>query len=152
MRPPQYPPSFDVMMPAVAFGAGAVVERSAELFTIVKLAGAAYLVCLGVQAVWHRRSMAGALAARATPAGPWRAARDGFLVGVANPKTIVFLTITLPSFTGHGGIGGPGDDRPRRQHRGRRPQGLTGGPPQGPAAGERNRQPAQPPTGATGSR
>jgi len=87
---------------AVAFGAGAVVERSAELFTIVKLAGAAYLVCLGVQAIRHRRSMAEALAARVTPVGPWRAIRDGFLVGVANPKTIVFLTIALPSFTGRG--------------------------------------------------
>src|ERR1039458_6144842 len=35
----------------VAFGAGALVERSAETFTIVKWAGAAYLAYLGVQAI-----------------------------------------------------------------------------------------------------
>ena len=91
-----------VQVAAVAFGAGAVVERSAELFTIVKLAGAAYLVYLGVHAIRHRRSMAEALAERVTPVGPGRAMRDGFLVGAANPKTIVFLAIALPSFTGRG--------------------------------------------------
>ncbi len=84
---------------AVAFGAGALVERSAELFTVVKLAGAAYLVYLGVQAVRHRQSMAVALAARVTPVRPARAIRDGFMIGATNPKTIVFLIIALPGFT-----------------------------------------------------
>ena len=42
---------------AVALGVGAVVERSVALFTAIKLAGAAYLVFLGVQAVRHRRSL-----------------------------------------------------------------------------------------------
>ena len=41
---------------AVAFGIGALVERSVAVFTVIKLAGAAYLVYLGVQAVRHRRS------------------------------------------------------------------------------------------------
>ncbi|HUY51226.1 MAG TPA: LysE family translocator [Streptosporangiaceae bacterium] len=85
---------------AVAFGVGALVERSAEVFTIVKLAGAAYLVYLGAQAVRHRQSMAEALAARVTPVRPLRAIRDGFMIGATNPKTIVFLTIALPGFTG----------------------------------------------------
>jgi threonine/homoserine/homoserine lactone efflux protein len=84
---------------AVAFGVGALVERSAQILTVVKWCGAAYLVYLGVQAIRHRRSMAEALAARVPPVRPWRAARDGFLVGVTNPKTIVFLTIALPEFT-----------------------------------------------------
>lgn len=84
---------------AVAFGAGAVVERSAEVFTAVKLAGAAYLVYLGVQAIRHRRSLADALAARVTPLRPLRAVRDGFVVGATNPKTIVFLLVALPGFT-----------------------------------------------------
>jgi threonine/homoserine/homoserine lactone efflux protein len=84
---------------AAAFGAGALVERSAELFTIVKLAGAAYLVFLGVQAIRHRQSMAAALAVRVTPVRPVRAIRDGFMVGAANPKTIVFLIIARPGFT-----------------------------------------------------
>jgi threonine/homoserine/homoserine lactone efflux protein len=84
---------------AVAFGVGALVERSAQVFAVVKWCGAAYLVYLGVQAIRHRRSMAEALAARVPPVRPWRAARDGFLVGATNPKTIVFLTIALPEFT-----------------------------------------------------
>jgi threonine/homoserine/homoserine lactone efflux protein len=89
-----------VQVAAVAFGAGAVVERSAEVFTIIKLAGAAYLVYLGVQAVRHRQSMAEALAARVTPVRPLRAVGDGFLIGATNPKTIIFLMIALPEFTG----------------------------------------------------
>jgi threonine/homoserine/homoserine lactone efflux protein len=85
-----------VQVAAVAFGVGAVVERSAEIITAVKLAGAAYLVYLGVQAIRQRRSMAEALAARVAPVRPWRAVRDGFVVGVANPKTIVFFVAGLP--------------------------------------------------------
>jgi threonine/homoserine/homoserine lactone efflux protein len=84
---------------AVAFGVGAVVERSAQVITVVKLAGAVYLVYLGVQAIRHRRSMAEALAARVTPVRPLRAMRDGFVVGVANPKTIVFFIVALPEVT-----------------------------------------------------
>jgi threonine/homoserine/homoserine lactone efflux protein len=84
---------------AVAFGVGTVVERSAEVITVVKLAGAAYLVFLGVQAIRHRRSMADALAAKVTPVRPPRAVRDGFVVGAANPKTIVFFVVGLPEFT-----------------------------------------------------
>ena len=93
-----------VQVVAVALGAGALVQRSAEVFTVVKLAGAVYLVYLGVQAVRHRRSMAEALAGRAAPVSTARALRDGVLVGVANPKTSVFLTIALPAFT----VSGPG--------------------------------------------
>ena len=84
---------------AVAFGVGAVVERSAQILTVVKLAGAAYLVYLGVQAIRHRKSVAEALAARLQPVTPRRAIRDGFVVGVANPKSIVFFVVGLPEFT-----------------------------------------------------
>jgi threonine/homoserine/homoserine lactone efflux protein len=87
---------------AVAFGVGALVQRSAEIFTLMKWAGAAYLVFLGAQAIRHRQSMAAALAARVTPVGPARAIRDGFLIGATNPKTIVFLVVVLPEFTARG--------------------------------------------------
>jgi len=93
-----------VQVIAVSFGAGAVVQRSAEVFTVVKLVGAVYVVYLGVQAVRHRHSMAAALAGNLPPVTRGRALRDGFMVGVANPKTIVFLTIALPGFT----VTGPG--------------------------------------------
>jgi threonine/homoserine/homoserine lactone efflux protein len=84
---------------AVAFGVGALVERSAEIFAIVKWAGAAYLVYLGVQAIRHRRSMTAELAARTVPVRPLRAVRDGFIVGVTNPKSIVIFVVVLPEFT-----------------------------------------------------
>jgi threonine/homoserine/homoserine lactone efflux protein len=84
---------------AVAFGVGNLVERSAEIFTAVKWAGAGYVVYLGVQAIRHRKSMAEALADRITPVPPLRAMRDGFVVGLTNPKTIVFFVIFLPEFT-----------------------------------------------------
>src|SRR5579875_2673781 len=46
---------------AVAAGVGAIVQRSVEIFTVVKLAGAGYLIFLGVQAIRHRRSLFDAL-------------------------------------------------------------------------------------------
>ena len=52
-----------VQVVAVAFGIGALVERSVAVFTVLKLAGAAYLIFLGVQALRHRRSLAEALGA-----------------------------------------------------------------------------------------
>jgi len=83
---------------AVALGIGAIVERSLAAFTILKLVGAAYLVYLGVQAVRHRRAVATLLD---HPTGPSRSRRvlaDGFVVGVSNPKSIVFFAAVLPQF------------------------------------------------------
>lgn len=83
---------------AVALGVGAVVERSVAVFTAVKVAGACYLVYLGVQAIRHRRSLRAALDATAEPKTFGRILRDGFVVGVSNPKVIVFFTAVLPQF------------------------------------------------------
>lgn len=87
----------------VAVGIGAVVERSIVVFTTVKLAGAAYLVWLGVQAIRQRRAMSKIV----DVAGVARSRRsllfDGFMVGVANPKTIVFHAAILPQFVVTGG-------------------------------------------------
>jgi threonine/homoserine/homoserine lactone efflux protein len=87
-----------VQVAAVAFGVGVLVERSVAVFTVIKLAGAAYLIYLGVQAVRHRRSLAEALGATVARKTPLRMLRDGFLVGVTNPKVIVFLAAVLPQF------------------------------------------------------
>jgi len=83
---------------AVAFGVGAIVERSVAVFTVIKLAGAVYLVYLGVQALRHRRSLATALEARAEPKTLRRILRDGFIVGATNPKAIIFFVAVLPQF------------------------------------------------------
>jgi threonine/homoserine/homoserine lactone efflux protein len=89
---------------AVAIGIGVIVERSVVVFTVIKLVGAAYLVFLGVQAIRHRRKVTEALAAgipTVLPSG--RALRDGFVVGVTNPKVIVFFVVALPQFTNPSG-------------------------------------------------
>ncbi|WIX78091.1 LysE family translocator [Amycolatopsis carbonis] len=85
---------------AIAFGLGAVVTTSATVFTAIKLAGALYLVYLGVQAIRKRHKLADAMAAavRTTPGRTLTVLRDGFIVGFANPKSIVFLAALLPQF------------------------------------------------------
>lgn len=83
---------------AVAFGVGVIVERSAAVFTAIKFAGAAYLAFLGLQAIRHRRRVTAAL--RDTPTySAGRSMRDGFVVGLLNPKSIVFFVVALPQFT-----------------------------------------------------
>ncbi|GAB3207972.1 LysE family translocator [Nocardia tengchongensis] len=87
-----------VLVIAVALGIGSIVERSVFAFTALKLVGAAYLVFLGIQAVLHRNSLRAELAVDAAPHGTLRTLRDGFVVGVANPKTTVFFAAVLPQF------------------------------------------------------
>jgi threonine/homoserine/homoserine lactone efflux protein len=82
----------------VAFGLGTLVEHSVTVFSVIKLAGAAYLIYLGVQAVRHRRSLSEALSVTAERKGPLRIVADGFLVGVTNPKVIIFFAAVLPQF------------------------------------------------------
>ncbi len=83
---------------AVAFGIGPLVERSVALFTVLKLAGACYLMFLGVQAIRHRRSLAAALGAEVERKTTARMMLDGFTVGATNPKVIVFFAAMLPQF------------------------------------------------------
>ena len=81
---------------AVAFGVGELVERSAAVFTVIKLAGAAYLAYLGAQAIAHRHSLAAALDAPGQQKNVAVIIRDGIVVGVSNPKVIVFFVAVLP--------------------------------------------------------
>lgn len=85
---------------AVAAGLGAVVATSTAVFTAMKVVGGAYLVHLGIKAWRDRRSLAAALAAgAATPIrSTRRLLRDGFAVGVTNPKTTLFFLAVLPQF------------------------------------------------------
>jgi threonine/homoserine/homoserine lactone efflux protein len=82
----------------VAAGIGTLVQRSVALFSVLRLAGAAYLVFLGVRAIMHRRDAAAAVSeARVTPSRT-RILRDGVVVGVTNPKTLAFFLAVLPGF------------------------------------------------------
>jgi threonine/homoserine/homoserine lactone efflux protein len=87
-----------VLVLLVAVGVGAIVERSVVVFTVLKLVGAAYVVYLGVQAVRHRRSLRGVARQVAPDKSMPRILREGFVVGVVNPKTAVFFAAVLPQF------------------------------------------------------
>jgi len=87
-----------VQVVAVAFGIGALVERSVMVFTIVKLGGAAYLIFLGIQAIRHRQKLAEMLGSRIENKSVARVMADGFVVGIGNPKAIVFFAAVLPQF------------------------------------------------------
>lgn len=86
---------------AVAFGVGFVIAESVVLFTVIKIVGAAYLIYLGVQAIRHRRARAEAATATVPPTAKWKLLVQGFVVGITNPKTIVFFIAVLPQFVDH---------------------------------------------------
>lgn len=90
-----------VIVALVAAGLSVLLERSVLAFTLLKLAGAAYLVWLGVQALRTREalSMADVDAAGSGPAVTRRVAtRQGFVVGVTNPKAYLIFAAVLPQF------------------------------------------------------
>ena len=78
---------------AASLGLAALFAVSARAFTVVKLAGAAYLLYLGV------RELRRAGAPQSARSGPRpRAFRDGLLVALLNPKTALFFAAFLPQF------------------------------------------------------
>jgi len=88
-----------VQVAAVAVGVGVVVERSVVVYDAVKFAGAIYLVYLGVRTFQKRRSLAAALRGPVEQKSDGRILREGFVVGITNPKAAVFFAAILPQFT-----------------------------------------------------
>jgi threonine/homoserine/homoserine lactone efflux protein len=78
---------------ASACGVAAVLNASAEAYTTVKLAGAAYLIWLGIQAIRHAGAHEPDHGARS--GSPFR---QGLLCNLLNPKAGVFFTALLPQF------------------------------------------------------
>ena len=81
---------------AGSLGVSAIVLASADLFTVLKLVGAAYLVWMGIRTL---------LAKDIDPQAPAmppeklrRVFRDGFVVNLFNPKTAIFFLAFLPQF------------------------------------------------------
>ena len=91
-----------VLLAAIAFGLSWVVRNAATLFEVLRWAGAAYLIWLGIQAWRHAgetsaADLLGETSAADLPRGHvhvWR----GFAVALSNPKTIAFFTAFLPQF------------------------------------------------------
>lgn len=102
----------------VSLGLGTLVERSDLVYSALKLIGAAYLVFLGVKAFRHRHVLSAGIQAAdpdeggneggeadggpdarsGRPISGLRAARQGMLVGLTNPKAGVFFGAILPQF------------------------------------------------------
>ena len=74
-----------------ALGISLILLQSAWAFSALKLAGAAYLVWLGLQSLRSAR-----------PVGLWQPIREGLLSNVLNPKTVVFYMAFLPQFIAPG--------------------------------------------------
>ena len=85
---------------AAALGLSAVLATSATAFTVVKLAGAAYLVYLGVRALLDRDGSAPAVETRRRR-GPLA---QGIVVEALNPKTALFFLAFLPHFVHDGPV------------------------------------------------
>ncbi len=85
---------------AGSLGVSAIVLASAELFTALKLIGAAYLIWIGLRTLLSARrdASAGLKGPTAPPIGPRRAFREGVLVEALNPKTAAFFLAFVPQF------------------------------------------------------
>jgi threonine/homoserine/homoserine lactone efflux protein len=86
----------------VAFGLGAIVSRSVVLYTVIKFCGAAYLVWLGVKSFRERRKLAGTFDVAVEPKAVSRIIREGYIVGITNPKIVIFFSAVLPQFVDRG--------------------------------------------------
>ena len=85
-----------VHVAAAALGLSALLVQSTLAFSVVKYAGAAYLVYLGVRKLLGRESLE--VGAGTAPRPPARLFRQGIVVNVLNPKTALFFFAFLPQF------------------------------------------------------
>jgi threonine/homoserine/homoserine lactone efflux protein len=90
---------------AVGDGVGALLAAWPVVFTVVKSAGAAYLIFLGLRG-WLSSCRGGAARTTETAAAPQpspRSFREGLLCNLLNPKVAVFYLAFLPRFLHRGG-------------------------------------------------
>ncbi len=82
---------------AVAVGLGVLIQESDVLMHAIRLGGAAFLIYLGINSIRHRRDGLDI----STPVDPPKSRhllRESIVVGLSNPKTIVFFTAIFPQF------------------------------------------------------
>ena len=83
----------------VALGLGPVLQRSDLAYSIIQWGGGTYLVYLGIDAIRHRKVHASDMTQKTgMQPVPLVSIRDGFWIGVLNPKTLVFFAAVLPQF------------------------------------------------------
>ena len=79
-------------------GMGVVLAASATAFTILKLAGAAYLIYLGVRQWRNRASSFSTVKPATTASAGWKLFAQGITVALTNPKGILFFSALFPQF------------------------------------------------------
>jgi threonine/homoserine/homoserine lactone efflux protein len=79
------------------FGIGALLKTSLVWLTVLKWAGGAYLVWLGIQ-VWRAPPLGLAMEVTEAPRAGWSMFSQGLLSAVTNPKAILFFAAFLPQF------------------------------------------------------
>ena len=82
---------------AVSVGLGVLIQSNDTLMHIIRLAGAGFLIYLGITAIRHRRDGLDLTAPIVAPPSS-HVLRESILVGLANPKTIVFFSAAFPQF------------------------------------------------------
>ncbi len=82
---------------AVSVGLGVLIQSNDTLMHIIRLAGAGFLIYLGITAIRHRRDGLDLTAPVVAPTSS-HVLRESILVGLANPKTIVFFSAAFPQF------------------------------------------------------
>lgn len=88
-----------VLSSLVAFGLGPVLQRSDLAFAAVQWGGGMYLVYLGIDAIRKRKIHAADMTNQGSVEPKnFQSIRDGFMVGVLNPKGLVFYAAVLPQF------------------------------------------------------
>ncbi|WP_250532771.1 LysE family translocator [Caballeronia sp. AZ10_KS36] len=88
---------------ACAFGLTAILAASATAFTVVKIAGAIYLIYLGVRLIFTKHEAANDVAsakasARSAPKSLRQLFTQGFVTNVLNPKVVLFFVSFFPQF------------------------------------------------------
>jgi homoserine/homoserine lactone efflux protein len=88
---------FVVVIALSMFGIGALLKTSLLWLTVMKWAGGAYLVWLGLQ-VWRSPPVGLELSGHAPPRGGASMFRQGLLSALTNPKALLFFAAFLPQF------------------------------------------------------
>ena len=83
----------------IALGLGPLLQRSELLLISVQLLGGLYLIYLGIDALKHRRlHAADMVAVNELKPAKLEVIKQGFMVGVLNPKALVFFSAIFPQF------------------------------------------------------
>jgi threonine/homoserine/homoserine lactone efflux protein len=92
-----------VLSAIVAVGLGPLITHSKLFSTVLQVLGGCYLIWLGSSALRQRHAHALAMAQREDVRPPtWQVVRQGFVVGVLNPKAMVFFVAVFPHFVSRG--------------------------------------------------